>query len=107
YDILETLVSDGRRAAPATVYRSLEFLMEQGLIHRINSLNAFIGCNHPQSSHSGLFFICESCRAATELEDGSIRASIGALAERVDFTVTRSAVEVLGTCPACRTEPIG
>ena len=54
YDILGTLSEeDGRRAAPPTVYRALDFLMENGLIHRIASLNAFIGCVRPEHSHQG------------------------------------------------------
>ncbi len=69
YDILAVLSEqDGRRAAPPTVYRALDFLLENGLVHRISSLNAFIGCNHPEHAHQGQFLICRECHAAIELE---------------------------------------
>jgi zinc transport system ATP-binding protein len=69
YDILAVLSEqDGRRAAPPTVYRALDFLLENGLVHRIASLNAFIGCSHPEHAHQGQFLICRECHVAIELE---------------------------------------
>ncbi len=64
YDILDTLGERGRRAAPPTVYRALDFLLGQGLIHRIESLNAFVGCRDPDTPHAGQFLIC-TARLAT------------------------------------------
>jgi hypothetical protein len=77
YDILAVLSEqDGRRAAPPTVYRALDFLLENGLVHRIASLNAFIGCSHPEHAHQGQFLICRECHAAIELEQKSISDAI-------------------------------
>ena len=55
---------DGRRAAPPTVYRALDFLLENGLVHRISSLNAFVGCSLPGKPHAGQFLLCSGCGAA-------------------------------------------
>ena len=60
YDILAVLAEEGRSAAPPTVYRALEFLQEQGLVHRLSSLNAFVGCRRPGPPGSGQLLICRS-----------------------------------------------
>lgn len=107
YHLLEQLNQEGRKAAPPTVYRSLDFLLEQGLIHRIASLNAFVGCNHPGLEHTAQFFICDRCGQAAELEDAAIDTAIARDAERLGFRVQKRTIEVAGTCPLCqaREEP--
>lgn len=103
YDILAVLSeADGRRAAPPTVYRALDFLLENGLVHRIASLNAFVGCNHPQHAHQGQFLICRSCHAAIELEQAAISEAIVQCARDVGFVVEAQTVEVVGLCAGCR-----
>jgi Fur family zinc uptake transcriptional regulator len=103
YDILAVLSEqDGRRAAPPTVYRALDFLLENGLVHRISSLNAFIGCNHPEHAHQGQFLICRVCHAAIELEQKSISDAIIASARDVGFVVEGQTVEVVGLCSGCQ-----
>jgi len=103
YDILGVLSeADGRRAAPPTVYRALDFLLEHGLVHRIASLNAFIGCNHPQHAHQGQFLICRNCHAAIELQQPAISQAIIAEAAGVGFAVEGQMVEVVGLCAGCR-----
>ena len=103
YDILAVLSEqDGRRAAPPTVYRALDFLLENGLVHRIASLNAFIGCIHPEHPHQGQFLICRSCHTAIELEQPSIAEAIEAAAHNVGFAVEGQTVEVVGLCTPCR-----
>ena len=103
YDILGVLSeADGRRAAPPTVYRALDFLLENGLVHRIASLNAFIGCIHPEHPHQGQFLICRSCHTAIELEQPSIAEPIEAAARNVGFAVEGQTVEVVGLCTPCR-----
>lgn len=106
YDILATLSEqDGRRAAPPTVYRALDFLLENGLVHRIASLNAFVGCDHPGHAHQGQFFICRRCRTAIELEQPAISESILASAAELGFRVEGQTVEVVGLCANCREAP--
>lgn len=103
YDILAVLSEeDGRKAAPPTVYRALDFLLEQGLVHRIASLNAFIGCNHPGEAHQGHFLICRQCHTAIELEQGGIDTAIRASAQALGFAVEGQTVEVVGLCAQCR-----
>ncbi|KRW74595.1 Fur family transcriptional regulator [Pseudomonas sp. TTU2014-096BSC] len=103
YDILAVLSEqDGRRAAPPTVYRALDFLLENGLVHRIASLNAFIGCSHPEHPHQGQFLICRSCHTAIELENAAVSDAIAAAAASVDFQVEAQTVEVVGICAPCR-----
>ena len=103
YDILAVLSElDGRRAAPPTVYRALDFLLENGLVHRIASLNAFIGCSHPEHAHQGQFLICRNCHAAIELEQKSISDAIVSSALGVGFTVEGQTVEVVGLCSGCQ-----
>lgn len=103
YDILAVLSEeDGRRAAPPTVYRALDFLLENGLVHRIASLNAFIGCSQPEHAHQGQFLICRSCHAAIELEQASISEAIVGAAVKVGFAVETQTVEVIGLCGGCK-----
>ena len=103
YDILAVLSEqDGRRAAPPTVYRALDFLLENGLVHRIASLNAFIGCNHPELPHQGQFLICRTCHTAIELEQAAVAAAIDEAARSVNFSVEAQTVEVVGLCATCR-----
>jgi len=103
YDILGVLSEqDGRRAAPPTVYRALDFLLENGLVHRIASLNAFIGCVHPEHAHQGQFLICRACHVAVELEDAPISEAINQGAAGIGFTVEAQTVEVVGLCASCK-----
>ena len=75
YELIEAIeLRDSRRVGPPTVYRALEFLMAQGLVSRIESLNAYVPCVHPEREHDCLFFICSGCRISVELEDPRIEA---------------------------------
>lgn len=102
YDLLGHLSQEHGRAAPPTVYRALEFLLEQGLVHRIESLNAFVGCADPGQSHSGQFLICRDCGAAAEMQDHTIDRAISAQAAACGFAVEGKTVEVRGLCPTCQ-----
>jgi len=101
YAILDELQKDGRRGAPPTVYRALDFLLEQGLIHRLASLNAFIGCRHPRQSHQGQFLICRKCGKVSEMYNPAIEQTIRTEAARQGFSVCAQMVEILGECPHC------
>ncbi|WP_366657650.1 Fur family transcriptional regulator [Fodinicurvata sp. EGI_FJ10296] len=102
YDILNELASQGRKTAPLTVYRALDFLVANGLAHRIESLNAFIGCTQPENYHATQFLVCTRCGATTELTDSGLSAAIRAAADAARFSVTRPVVELQGLCPACQ-----
>lgn len=106
YDLLRVLSRERETAAPPTVYRALDFLLEHGLIHRIESLNAFVGCCAPagqdQGQHRGQFLICEGCGRTAELHDHKVKSAIADSAEQIGFAVTQETVEVRGLCPACQ-----
>lgn len=102
YDLLDRLRRLRSGAAPPTVYRALEFLMEQGLVHRINSLNAFIGCAHPDAPHEGQFLICSRCGTTAELDEPTIAQAIEQRARALGFVVEHRTVEITGLCPGCR-----
>ena len=102
YDILDHLGEAGKQAAPLTVYRALEFLVGQGLVHRIESLNAFVGCAAPDASHSGQFLVCDGCGIACELNDPAVAAAVAGCAVSRGFRVTRPTIEVHGLCPSCQ-----
>ncbi len=105
YDILETLGKESKSAAPPTVYRALDFLIEAGLVHRLDSLNAFIGCPDPASSHAGQFLICRGCHTVAELGDADIEKIVALKAEELGFTAVRQMLEIEGLCKLCRSQP--
>ena len=103
YAILEQLGLEGVKPAPPTVYRALDFLLEAGLIHRLNSLNAYTGCSHPKDHHHGSYFlICQHCRNVAEIHDTGIDQQISSLAHRENFAVSEQALELSGTCQNCQ-----
>ncbi len=89
------------RTAPPTVYRALDFLLEHGLIHRIESLNSFVGCAHPAVPHAGQFLICRDCGRAAEINEARIDDAIALGARRAGFRVESRTIEVEGSCPQC------
>ena len=104
YDLLDALRGDGRRADPPTVYRALEFLLRNGFVHRIESLNAYVGCGKPRKAHGGQFFICRDCNRVAELEDPAINELITDKAKDLGFRISRQTIELTGLCSECRTK---
>lgn len=102
YEVLERLAGDGFGKQPPVVYRALEFLVDQGLVHRIRRLNAFAACMHPGETHQPVFLICRECNAVAEAPGMRVRAAVEAAAAEVGFAVERATVEAQGLCPACR-----
>ncbi|RLA06206.1 MAG: transcriptional repressor [Gammaproteobacteria bacterium] len=102
YHLLELLKQKHPNAAPTTVYRALSFLLDHELIHRLQSLNAFIGCGLPGTAHHGQFLICRVCGAAAELPDTDLRERIGRRADELGFRIEIETVEISGTCANCQ-----
>lgn len=102
YDVLERLSAERGRVAPPTVYRALDFLVSQGLVHRVDSRNAFVGCIRAEGPHRACFLLCGECGAVAELVDPELEAAVAQLARRAGFEITRQVVEIEGRCAACR-----
>lgn len=101
YGLLAELEKELDSAAPPTVYRALDFLLEAGLIHRIESLNAFVGCPEPGKTHPGQFMICQRCENVEELDLPAVAKELQQKASGRGFVVERQTVEVRGLCAAC------
>jgi Fur family zinc uptake transcriptional regulator len=102
YEVLERLDAADGAQAPITVYRALDFLQEQGLVHKIESLNGFVGCSHPVDRHDCQFFICDDCGDVSEACNADITKQIKRSAETAGFAATRHLLEIHGTCAGCR-----
>lgn len=103
YDLLDRLRVHHKGAAPPTVYRALDFLLEQGLIHKVERLSAYIGCVHAHGveHHAAQFLICRQCGRVDELEDAAISAALDEAASRLGFRAHGSTIEIEGICAAC------
>jgi Fur family zinc uptake transcriptional regulator len=88
--------------APPTVYRALDFLMANGFVHKLESVNAFVACHHPNSAqHSVPFLICDRCHSAVELEDVEVVAQLEDRAKSLGFRPQAQTLEVHGLCARC------
>jgi Fur family zinc uptake transcriptional regulator len=101
YDVLDELARSHKAARPPTVYRALDFLMNEGLIHKIESLNAYLGCVEAGAPHSGQFLICRQCGATEEIVDGKLETALDQAAKRAHFAAERKVVEISGLCARC------
>ncbi len=103
YEIIELTGQEGARPAPITIYRALDFLIENGLVHRIESRNAFIACIHNHAiSDFVVFLICERCGAVGEVSSRAIGETLSNAAKAAGFTPKAPVVEVSGICAHCR-----
>jgi len=103
YQLLDELRESGRSAAPPTVYRALDFLLEQGLVHRLATNNTYLACAHPQHPHAAVFLVCSQCGHTQEVHTGGVTDELGHQAEQFDFTIEHASVELTGLCSRCRT----
>ena len=101
YELLERMPAGVGATAPPTVYRALDFLIEHGFIHKLESINAFVGCHHPRRSHSVPFLICEGCNAAVELEDEKVARLLADQARALGFVPQAQTLEVHGLRARC------
>ena len=102
YALLDRLRDTKWNAAPPTVYRALEFLLQHGLVHRVERLNAYVGCDEGEAhSHAAQFLICRTCGAVDEVDDHAVSAALDRAAAAKGFTPGHATVEVEGTCAGC------
>jgi Fur family transcriptional regulator, zinc uptake regulator len=101
YDLLDKIKPLQPAAKPATIYRALDFLLEQGLIHRIESLNAFVGCGHSGHPHEQLMLICKQCHEIQERPATEVMRALADETQQAGFTVHSRAIEIHGICAKC------
>ncbi|QBL10227.1 transcriptional repressor [Rheinheimera sp. D18] len=102
YELLEQLKQTEPGAKPATVYRALEFLTEQGFIHKIESSNAFLLCHHFDQHHPAQLLICDQCGNVTELHSDVLQEEFNRQAVAQGFVIKHQTIEANGLCKTCR-----
>ncbi len=102
YQLLDELVEEGHKPAPPTVYRALDFLLEQGFIHRLATQNNYVACMHLGARHMGVFLVCKRCKKTVELLGENVRDTLTELADKNQFSLEEALVEVNCLCLPCR-----
>ncbi len=106
YKVIEALqLKRGKQVMPPTVYRAIDYLRQQGLVHKIASISAYVTCceaEHSEASSPAQFLICERCGKAFEIVDNELPDSLLAYAQAMNFTITSQIIELKGTCGDCR-----
>ena len=97
YDVLARLDAEGLGSKPPVAYRALAFLVDNGFVHRIERLNAFVACAHPGAVHDPAFMICRGCKKVAEADLTSFPAATSG------FQIEQTVIEAEGLCPACQT----
>jgi Fur family zinc uptake transcriptional regulator len=106
YEIIDRMNSAEAQTPPITVYRALDFLREQGLVHRIESRNAFIACIHQHdAAEAVVFLLCEQCGAVGEAGSNALAGAVQAAARAAGFVPKTPVIEIPGVCAHCRTQP--
>ena len=102
YDILAKLETRlKKKLAPPTVYRALDFLLEQGLIHRLETNNAYLVCDHPGAAHESVYLVCTQCGKTQEVDDHAVAHLLETKAQAFGFTPSKQVIEVQGLCSNC------
>ncbi len=117
YELLDQLRATRHNAAPPTIYRALDFLLENGLVHRLERLAAFVPCiahDHPHQQahepgcenpgHAAQFLICRSCKRVVEIADPALAEALAGAARRAGFTLGQTTIEAEGICAGCDSE---
>ena len=102
YEIIERMAKSGPRPAPISIYRALEFLGGLGLVHRIESRNAFVACNRQHEAGRAVLMVCERCGTVDELEAASVFDRLDSLSSGEGFEIRRAVIELSGQCAPCK-----
>jgi len=107
YQLLDQLKAVRKSAVPPTIYRALEFLIENRLVHKIERLNAFVPCSeadqaHGDRHHAVQFLICGRCGTVAEIEDDAVTAALAKAAAGRGFKPQHAMVELDGLCASCQ-----
>lgn len=101
YDLLDRIKASDQGATPMTIYRALQFLQDQGFIHRVETLNAYLGCSHAELKHEVMLLICDQCQQITERTTPSVTSLMQEDIAKSGFLAKRSTIEIYGTCKDC------
>ena len=101
YALLDRLREEGLGSQPPTVYRALDFLVREGLAHKVKRLNAFVGCVHPENAHEPHFLICTECDRVGEMTAPAIDGAVAEAASAAGFRLSQAVLEVEGVCAPC------
>lgn len=104
YDLLAILQREDPNAKPVTIYRALDFLLNAGLIHKVASLNAFIGCSNPETAHNSVLLICDVCHDAKEVAAQEVYEAICDIGKNNAFQPQQLTLELHGCCEECQQE---
>ena len=104
YDLRDLLLPEDASITPASVYRCLDFLVDHGLVHRLETTRSFIACDHPNHTHAVQFLICRQCGTVVEAEDKRVAAAAENLGHRLGFALDQRTVELTGVCATCKIE---
>jgi Fur family zinc uptake transcriptional regulator len=107
YELLDELKETESSAKPATVYRALDFLLDFGFIHRLESTNAFVACHHFGCHHPVQFLICDSCGFVTEIQSEGLEETLLAQAKNHGFKISKQTIEAHGLCAECQEDAKG
>jgi Fur family transcriptional regulator, zinc uptake regulator len=102
YELLDLLRPQDASVTPASVYRCLDFLVEHGLIHRLETTRSFVACEHPDHPHAVQFLICRQCGTVVEAEDKRVASATENLGHRFGFALDQRTVELTGICATCK-----
>lgn len=102
YELLEQVQQQQAKAKPATIYRALDFLLQHGFVHRLNSINGYVVCPHFQCQHSAQLFICQTCRHVSEFQQEEIGELLLNAAQEHGFHLHSQTVELTGFCQSCQ-----
>ncbi len=107
YEMIDRLAAQGTaRPAPTIIYRALEFLLANGFVHRIESKNAYLACDHAHHNHDVIvFLLCDTCGKAVESSGQSLAKGIATLAGEAGFSPRGQVIEIAGLCAACQKNP--
>lgn len=106
YDLLDKLKKIEDSAKPPTVYRALDFFLDLGLVHKVESTNTFKACHHFGCSHPVQFLICDECGDVQEISSNGVESTLAAQAMENDFQIVSQTIEAHGICVKCHKEPI-
>lgn len=107
YEMIDLLADpEGRRPAPISVYRALDYLLENGLVHRLATRNAFVACGHRHANAEPVaFLICDLCGKVDEATSSDLARSLTSAASAAGFSARNAVIEVAGRCTACANNP--